>query len=123
MPKATKLSTANQQKQDADAMPNLEGEETGDVETYDTCDGVRRKVRAHLKKQGVTQASFCREISKCLGRGETSIQSAQLASFLKKGTMAGNTSKVFYASYVYFESIRVRDKKPKSSKRLQMESE
>ncbi|KAK5083930.1 hypothetical protein LTR05_006437 [Lithohypha guttulata] len=107
-------------------MPSLEGEETGDVETYDICDDVRRKVRAHLKKQGVTQAGFCREISKCLGRGETSIQSAQLASFLKKkkkGTMAGNTSKAFYASYVYFESMRVRDKKPKSSKRLQMESE
>lgn len=77
------------------------------MEIHDTCDDVRRKVRAHLRKPGVTQAEFCREISKCLGRGETSIQSAQLASFLKKkGPMAGNTSKAFYASYVYFEKMQ-----------------
>lgn len=50
------------------------------------------------------------------------IQSKQLADFRsKKGPYAGNTSSVFYASYVYFEKLRFKDGKAKSKSRLDME--
>lgn len=41
----------------------------------------------------------------------------------KKGPAAGNTSSVFYAAYVFFEKLRVRDNKPKAKKRQEMETE
>lgn len=39
----------------------------------------------------------------------------------KKGAMAGNTSAVFYASYVYFEKLRLAQGKPKPKHRIDME--
>ncbi|CZT53138.1 uncharacterized protein RSE6_14592 [Rhynchosporium secalis] len=39
----------------------------------------------------------------------------------KKGPTAGNASAVFYGAYVFFEEVRVRDGKPKSKHRLEME--
>lgn len=41
----------------------------------------------------------------------------------KKGGTAGNTSVVFYGSYVFFEKMGVRDKKPKSKHRQDMDKE
>ena len=39
-----------------------------------------------------------------------------VAGFMrKKGPAAGNTSMAFYASYVFFEKMRIRDGKPKPS--------
>jgi hypothetical protein len=35
-----------------------------DMPIFDTCDGVRRKIRAHLRESGWSQAIFAREISK-----------------------------------------------------------
>lgn len=35
--------------------------------------------------------------------------------------MAGNTSAAFYRAYVFFEKMRVKEKKPKSQHRLGME--
>jgi len=98
----------------------LEGEDAGNVPVFDTCDDVRTKITAHLRTTSVTQAAFCRAISTCQGTGPsaTPIQSAQMTSFLrKKGPLAGNTSKAFYASYVYFEKLRIKQAKKKSKKR------
>lgn len=39
----------------------------------------------------------------------------------KKGPDAGNTSSVFYSAYVFFEKIRIKQGKPKSQKRKEME--
>ena len=39
-----------------------------------------------------------------------------------KGARAGNTSGIYYSAYVFFEKIRVRDKKDKSDDRVVMES-
>lgn len=101
---------------------HLSGEESGTVPIYDTCDDIRNKINAHLRSAGTTQASFCREISACQGRDATPIQSGQVTSFLrKKGPMAGNTSKVFYASYVFFEKVRVKKGGKKSKKREEVE--
>ena len=41
---------------------HLDGEENEQVEIYDTCDEVRRKIAAHLRKAGVTGAGFCCDI-------------------------------------------------------------
>lgn len=88
----------------------------------DTCDDVRRKINAHLKKPGVIQAQFLRDISASYRKAPRKIQSAQLSAFRsKKGAWEGNTSAVFYGAYVFFEKMRIAEKKPKSKKRVEME--
>lgn len=88
----------------------------------DTCDDVRRKINAHLKKPGVIQAQFLRDISASYRKAPRKIQSAQLSAFRsKKGAWEGNTSAVFYGAYVFFEKMRIAEKKPKSKKGVEME--
>ncbi|KKY36665.1 hypothetical protein UCDDA912_g03337 [Diaporthe ampelina] len=108
------------------ADPNsvhLDGEETDSVPVFETCDVVRRKITAHLKKPGVTQAQFCRDLYAQLKMpGCKSIQSKMLSDFrAKKGPTAGCTGSVYYAAYVYFEKLRIAEGKPKSKHRLDME--
>lgn len=99
----------------------LEGEKEVAVEVYDSCDEIRRKVNAYLREPGVTQAGFLRDIAKTYEDGRK-IQSKVLNDFLmKKGASAGNRSAVFYSSYVFFEKVRIRDGRPKSRHRLDME--
>jgi hypothetical protein len=100
----------------------LDGEEEGEVEVYDTCDSARQKIRAFLSAHpSISQASFCREISKTFQDGK-SVSSASMSGFLsKKGPREGNTCAAFYASYVFFEKVRIRDGKPKSEFREIME--
>lgn len=100
----------------------LEGEEDMEVPVYETCDEVRRKITAFLREPGVTQAGFLREIAKSFPDGRNAPQSKVLKDFLSKsGAKAGNTSAVFYGSYVFFEKMRIRDGKGKSKFRLEME--
>jgi hypothetical protein len=88
-------------KNDVSAI-QLEGEAEGNVPVFDSCDEVRRKISAYLREPGVTQAGFLREIAKTYGDGRK-IQSKLLNDFLgKRGASAGNTSSVFYSSYVFF---------------------
>ncbi|KAI2470380.1 hypothetical protein F4781DRAFT_390748 [Annulohypoxylon bovei var. microspora] len=102
---------------------HLPGEETDEVEVYDTCDEIRKKINAHLKTPGLTAAQFCRDIYAQLSHPTIKpFQSKQLTDFRgKKGPNAGCTSKVFYAAYVYFEKKRIAEGKPKSQHRLAME--
>lgn len=105
---------------DVDAVA-LDVDDQGKVPVYDTCDEVRKKIRAILRKDGVTQAAFVRAIAKCFPE-ERKVQPAQLSTFLgKNGPMDGNTSCVFYGSYVFFEKLRLKEGKPKSAMRLEME--
>lgn len=103
---------------------HLPGEETDSVPVFDTCDEVRRKVNAHLKKPGVTQAQFCRDmLAMFKGPGRpANIQSIQLSRFRgMKGPTVGANSLVFYAAYVFFEKVRIAEGKPKSKHRVEME--
>ncbi|KAI8626987.1 hypothetical protein F5Y19DRAFT_443926 [Xylariaceae sp. FL1651] len=102
---------------------HLPGEETDSVEVYDTCDEIRRKINAHLKTPGLTQAQFCRDLYAQWNAPRCkSIQSKQLADFrAMKGPRAGAKSSVFYAAYVYFEKLRIAQKKPKTAHRENME--
>lgn len=102
---------------------NLPGEEHGRVPVFDTCDELRKKIRAMLKKDGVTQASFCRELTKMVADRGRKVNPSSFAKFMgQKGTSDGSGSIVFYAGYVLFEKLRVRDGKPKSQFRLEMEN-
>ncbi|KAL3454195.1 hypothetical protein BJX65DRAFT_301981 [Aspergillus insuetus] len=95
-----------------------------DMPIFDTCDGVRRKIRGHLKESGWSQATFAREISKAPFKKDSggSISTSAVAQFLKKsGPRAGNSSMAFYAAYLYFEKLRVKDEKPKTEFREEME--
>ncbi|KAH9859784.1 hypothetical protein IAQ61_011565, partial [Plenodomus lingam] len=100
-----------------DPMPNvddieLDGEKDGEVPIYDTCDEIRRKINAHLKKPGVTAAAFCRAMAGSFKKAPRKISSAQLSAFRsKKGPFAGNASGVFYGAYVYFEKLRIKEVK------------
>lgn len=102
---------------------HLDGEETDSVPVFETCDVVRRKINAHLKTPGTTQAQFCRDLHAQLKMPACkSIRPDMLNGFRgKKGPIAGCTSSVYYAAYVYFEKRRIADGKPKSKHRLEME--
>lgn len=115
-----KKSEQNKQLLDVSGV-TLDGEESEEVPVYETCDEVRKKIRAFLRKPDISQQAFCRAISECCSE-ERKIQSRQLNAFLnKKGPMEGNTSGAFYGSYVFFEKLRIKDGKPKSQFREEME--
>ncbi|KAK1633796.1 hypothetical protein BDP81DRAFT_396540 [Colletotrichum phormii] len=102
--KPAKKPAPKSRKRKSDAATDeiqLPGDEDMSVAVWDTCDIVRTKIRAILK-EGVTKTAFLRAI---------------------KGPASGNTSSVFYAAYVFFEKLRVRDGKPKTKKREEMEEE
>lgn len=122
MPKKKVKAAEEAAKNDVSGI-HLEGEAEQAVPVYDSCDEVRRKITAYLRQPGVTQAGFLREIAKTYPEGKK-IQSKVLNDFLgKTGATAGNTSSVFYGSYVFFEKLRIRDNKPKSKHRETMEKE
>ncbi|KAK8085690.1 hypothetical protein PG997_006961 [Apiospora hydei] len=99
----------------------LDGEDEGDVPVYETCDELRKKIRAFLKKDGVTQAALCRAISACLPDDQV-VQARQLNTFMgKSGPSVGNHSPIFYGGYIFFEKLRIKEDKPKSKFRLEME--
>lgn len=111
-----------EKKQDVSAI-KLEGEETVSVPVYDSCDEIRKKIRAHLVDPTVSQAGFLREIAKTYIDGRK-IQSKVLNDFLgKRGKFVGNTTAVYYSSYVFFEKTRIRDGREKTKHRLEMEKE
>ncbi|KAI1407645.1 hypothetical protein F5Y13DRAFT_124051 [Hypoxylon sp. FL1857] len=102
---------------------HLRGEETDSVSIYDTCDEIRKKINAHLRTPGMTQAQFCRDLYTQLHAPKIKgIQSKQLSDFLHgKGSRTGVKSTVFYSAYVYFEKLRIAKGKPKSKHREEME--
>lgn len=112
----------------SDTLPDLtqihlEGEETDSVPVFDSADELRKKISAHLKTPGLTQAQFCRDLFAQLHVPTCkSIQSKQLSDFRgKKGPIEGCASAVFYTAYVYFEKMRLAKGKPKSNHRTEME--
>ncbi|KAF8417501.1 hypothetical protein EV426DRAFT_622907 [Tirmania nivea] len=96
--------------------------DTDTIPVFDSCDEIRRKISAHLRLPYVTQAQFLRDIAAQFTGQDVKIQSKQLSDFRSKsGALAGNTSRVYYGAYVYFEKLRLIEEKPKSKHRLEME--
>lgn len=106
-----------------DDLPKLDGELTGSVSVWDTCNDVRSKIEVHLKETGRSNAAFCQEISQCLPKRKVSgsILQAFLDKKGKENPNEGNTSSAFYASYVYFEKLRLYKGEEKSERRKGME--
>ncbi|RAK97907.1 uncharacterized protein BO80DRAFT_504367 [Aspergillus ibericus CBS 121593] len=102
---------------------HLDGDEDMKVPIFDTCDVVRKKMKAHLRKPGFTQAGFLRDIAKAaFPQSVKRLNSKSMADFLAyKGPTTGSSGVIFYAAYVFFEKLRVRDGKPKNDFRLEME--
>ncbi|KAG9235694.1 hypothetical protein BJ875DRAFT_373718 [Amylocarpus encephaloides] len=100
---------------------HLEGEAEVAVKVFDSCDEVRKKINAYIKEPNVTRAQFLRDIAKTYPEKKR-LQSKVLNDFLgKKGASAGNTSAIFYSSYVFFEKMRIHQGKPKSAHHVEME--
>lgn len=119
MPK--KRKTAAAQTIDLSEI-HLEGEEEDAVEVFDSCDEIRRKISAHLRKPGVIQAQLLKDLAAQFKTRDVKLQSKQLNDFRgKKGADAGNTSAIFYSAYVFFEKLRIKEGKPKNKHRLEME--
>ena len=120
-PRAKKVRRDDPHRFDVSGI-QLPKEADDEVEVFDTCDDVRSKIQAHLREPGVTQAGFCRELAKT-DSWPAQFQSKQIADFLrKKGPRAGNTSSVYYASYVFFEKLRLKNGQPKTQKRKSVET-
>ncbi|KIW91892.1 uncharacterized protein Z519_07862 [Cladophialophora bantiana CBS 173.52] len=104
---------------------HLDGDERDSVPVYDTCDDIRTKINRFLRETpGASNAGFTRTINAALPQSTgVKATAAQLGRFLKKhGPTDGAESPVFYASYVFFEKLRIKWEKPKSKKREEMES-
>ncbi|KAE9967538.1 hypothetical protein BLS_006312 [Venturia inaequalis] len=99
----------------------LPGEESHEVEVYDTCNMIRSKIAAFLKAHPKeTKASLARRINAL--PYVNNVNARNLGAFMaKNGYDSGNTSEAFYAAYVYFEKLRIKQGKPKSKDRLEME--
>lgn len=100
---------------------HLEGESDLTVPVYDSCDELRKKIKAHLAKLGTTQGQFIREIAKIFTDG-TKFQTSSLKSFLSHhGESKGRGSKLYYAAYCFFEKLRLKEGTAKSEERLKIE--
>ncbi|KAF8213615.1 hypothetical protein K438DRAFT_1956984 [Mycena galopus ATCC 62051] len=124
---STKNVTKKAKKSDDDTPKDLfnialPGDEDSTVEIYDSCDELRRKINALLRTGTITKAALLRDMSRAAYADAPNIQSKQLTDFLtKKGPTSGSTSRVCYASYVYFEKKRIAEGKAKSKHRNDME--
>lgn len=93
-----------------------------DTPPQDTCDEIRRKINAQLKKPGVTQAALLRHIAAQYHAAPKKPQSTQPSAFRsRKGSYAGNTSAIFYRAYVYFKKLRIKEGKLKGKQRQDIE--
>ena len=101
---------------------HLPGMHTDTVPVHDSCDEIRRKITLHLNRAGVTQASFLRTLAAQFQAEERKFQSKQLNTFRSyRGADKGNTSAIFYAAYVYFERLRIKEGGEKTRHRIAME--
>ena len=102
---------------------DLPGQDTDSVPIYDTCDDIRKKMSAHLRDTSATQAGFLRQLSAqyaeppSSGLGASSLRTFQSHS----GASAASKMPIFYPAYVYFEKLRIKQGKPKTKKRQEME--
>ncbi|KAK1762033.1 hypothetical protein QBC33DRAFT_602278 [Phialemonium atrogriseum] len=83
----------------------LDGEDSHEVPVYDTRDTIRRRIAAAVLKDG------------------RKVQTNSFSNFMSfKGSLAGNCNTFFYASYVFFEKLRIKQGKPTTGDREVMEA-
>ncbi|RPB00505.1 hypothetical protein L873DRAFT_771181 [Choiromyces venosus 120613-1] len=98
---------------------SLPSESTDSVPIYDSCDELRRKIRAFFrnpKYSKVTQKKFREAIG--------GVNANTYRRFMeKKGETAGAECGMFYGSYVFFEKMRIWEGKSKGVRRVRSEVE
>ncbi|MCJ1327531.1 hypothetical protein MMC10_004201 [Thelotrema lepadinum] len=103
---------------------HLDGENNDAVPMYETPADVRRHMTTFFDNSKVSQKAFVEAIS---AASNTACSVSQLSTFRKKGGKRGSTSvdgadsRVFYAAWVYFEKIRIKNGDKKNAHRMQME--
>ena len=124
IPRKKPKKAEDKKKIDVEALKGIkiDGEEDGEAEVYDTCDEVRRKIKKHLEDTGTTQAQLVRDCQALMPEDYPKITARQFAAFRDKhGPLNGSTSPVFYAGYVFFEKLRVKEGKKKTKSREKTE--
>ncbi|KAG9018374.1 hypothetical protein FRB93_000077 [Tulasnella sp. JGI-2019a] len=92
----------------------LDGEEEGEVEIYDDCNDIRRKIRALEKTPGFKITHWLKELG--------NINSNSYRQFMKMTRPNGGAgNRLYYSAYVYFEKKRILEGKKKTPKRIQNE--
>ncbi|CAG8948905.1 hypothetical protein HYFRA_00002031 [Hymenoscyphus fraxineus] len=121
-PKVVKeAAKAKEEEYDVTDCEKLEGETENAVKVYDTCDVARKHINELINKQHVSKAFLMNQFKACFS-DDRKISASQFTAFLsKKGPNAGNRAAVFYAAYVYFEKLRIKQDKPKTGFREEME--
>ncbi|KAF5345154.1 hypothetical protein D9758_009643 [Tetrapyrgos nigripes] len=125
-PSSPKIPRTNESEEFTDLFSiHLDGDENDSVPVFNSCNVIRQKIHEHLSETGTSKAQFLRDIACAAYPNKTptpKIQSKQLQDFLGyEGASAGNSNRVFYAAYVYFEKKRISEGKPKSAHREAME--
>ncbi|KIW55752.1 hypothetical protein PV05_04481 [Exophiala xenobiotica] len=102
----------------------LPGEEKDEVPVFDTCDDIRTKIKRYMRETPhATGAGFVRTANRALPEdSDRKAGSQTLTKFLNaKGPRKGAEGNVFHTAYVFFEKLRIKQGKPKSKKREEME--
>ena len=102
----------------------LEGQERDEVPVFDTPQDVRAKINEHLRNAaGASQASLVRALkAQYTTAPAQGLSPHALKTFLSaSGHGHGNSSPITYATYMYFEKLRIKQGKSKSQKRQEME--
>ncbi|KAL9088190.1 MAG: hypothetical protein Q9165_006317 [Trypethelium subeluteriae] len=104
---------------------HLDGEETDTVPIHDSCGEIRKKISSYLRRSGVEQSSFLKALKDQYhtDKQPARMDPGKLNRFRSsKGADGGNTNTVYYAAYVFFEKLRIKEGKPKSKHRQDMEA-
>ena len=112
-----------------DGIPDLsdihiDGEDTDTVPIRDSCGEMRKKISSYLRRKGVKQTELLRAFKDQYHTDKQPLRmdSGRLNKFrAAQGPDGGNTNTIYYAAYVFFEKLRIKEGKPKSQHRLDME--
>ncbi|KAI9654529.1 MAG: hypothetical protein M1821_006619 [Bathelium mastoideum] len=121
--------TSKKKAQDKGGIPDLsdihlDGEDADEVPIYDSCGEIRKKISAYLRRNGVEQSKLLKAFKEQYhtDKQPARMDSGKLRRFRNaKGADVGNTNSIFYAAYVFFEKLRIKEGKPKSQHRQDME--
>ncbi|KAL7542598.1 hypothetical protein ACHAXR_012238 [Thalassiosira sp. AJA248-18] len=106
--------TAKKKKKPSEAMKLIERinsiEGVPEDKVFDSCPEVRAKIQAFLERDGITKASLCVALG--------GINHNSLNRFLSAEDQKQSGNQTYKNGYIFFEKLRILEKKQKSSERL-----
>ena len=127
--KTAKDDSSSKKAQDKGGIPDfsdihLDGEDTDAVPVHDSCAEIRKKISNYLRRDGVEQSKLLKAFKEQYhtDKQPARMDSSKLQRFRgAKGPDGGNTNCIYYGAYVFFEKLRIKEGKPKSKHRQEME--